>query len=433
MSIDSTQATHTAAHSREAPLDGVFTTTLDQHLRQAQSRLIRIARSYRISLDAVDDIVQETCIRAWRNLDQIRSPDRFDSWLDAICRNQCRMYLRAQQSACRYINQPSWSARYPTQRVTLDDVLAGVERQTVPHALAPDPYDELERRELTDLLGRALRCLPPRTRAALELRYLQDHSLAEIAAAQETTAAVQETRLRRARARLRETLLGPLRDDTVAFGLASVPTEDERLTRWQTTRITCYLCGRRALEGRFEPVPNLNGHRELRLRCPVCSRQHGIDVFRSKGLASLDDLSAIRPALTRSMRALNAHAQRVLASGHDVCLHCGAPVQRQIVTPQAFPDALPASLLRHWLVAPCPRAGCPGLGAWPATDPAWWSDPEPRRFMARHPRWRLAPEEDANWQGRPAILVKMIERDGAARLSVFVDCQTLRVLASVSA
>lgn len=413
---------------------------LEQRLRLAQPRLTRITRSYRIGADAADDIVQETRIHAWRHLEQIRSAERFDAWLDAICRNQCRMYLRAQQAARRHIASPPWSARpssWDAPRVAdVINVAGPLDGEGWPPctalAAAPsdDPYDEVERRELAELLDRALECLPARTRVALELRYLHGFSLAEVAAALDTDVAAQEARLRRARARLRATLLGPLRHEAAVFGLASVPggaVTDEHQAAWQTTRMTCYLCGQRLLEGRFEPLPD--GRRELRLRCPACSPRLGADVFRSKGLAPLDHLCAFRPALTRSMRALDTHARRTLASGHDVCLHCGSPVRRQVVTPEAFPAALPHSPLRHWLVAPCPRTGCPGLGAWAAAEPALWSEPEARRFMARYPKWVLAPEEDAIWQGRPAILVRMTERAGAARLTLPLDRATLRVLA----
>jgi RNA polymerase sigma factor (sigma-70 family) len=419
-----------------SPISVAPTIPLDQLLRQAQPRLTRIARSYRICADAADDIVQETCIHAWRHLEQIRSADRFDAWLGAICRNQCRMYLRTQQAARRHITPPLWSARPSTGDASrVADVADPLAHEGWPlrAALAAepcdDPYDEVERRELAELLDRALRCLPAQTRTALELRYLHGFSLAEVAAALDTDVVAQEARLRRARARLRTTLLGPLRHDAAAFGLAPDSDDtDERQATWQTTRMTCYLCGQRPLEGRFEPLPDRR--RELRLRCPVCSPRLDADVFRSKGLAPLDHLRAFRPALTRSMRALDAHARRTLASGRDVCLHCGSPVRREVVTPDAFPDALAHSPWRHWLVAPCPRAGCPGLGAWAAAAPALWSDVDARRFMARHPHWVLAPEEDAIWQGRPAILVRMVERSGAARLTLPLDRATLRVLAA---
>jgi RNA polymerase sigma-70 factor (ECF subfamily) len=400
---------------------------LEGALQRAQPRLTRIARSYGIAADEAEDVVQETRIRAWRHLAQVRSAARFDAWLDAICRNQCRMYLRAQQAARRYITSPSlYASQRPqhTAGLSLDGECIGA-------ALAPDPYEEVERRELAEVLERAMQGLPAHAREALELRYQQGYSLAEIASALNTSLVAQEARLRRARGQLRELLLGSPRYESVAREVDLASAEGEPDGAWKTTRITCYLCGRRPLEGRFEPFPSR--HRELRLRCPACSPQHGIDIFRSKGLAVLDDLRMFRPALMRSMRALALRAERALAAGHDTCLHCGAPVQRRLVTSDAFPAALSPTLQRHWLVASCPRAGCPGLGAWAALDPVLWSTAAARDFMARHPRWVLAPEEATVWQGCSAIRVLLDDRSSAARLTLVVARETLRVLAAFEA
>ena len=45
--------------------------------------------------EAADDCVQETLIEAWRHLDQLRAPERFDAWLNGICRNICLRWQRA--------------------------------------------------------------------------------------------------------------------------------------------------------------------------------------------------------------------------------------------------------------------------------------------------------------------------------------------------
>lgn len=432
-------------------VDDAIAAYLEPLLRQAQPRLMRLARSFGIVGDEADDVVQETQIRAWRRLQQLRSAERFDAWLDAICRNQCRMYLRSRANArCTQGHAPAASAcaqhsPHPSDPerafLTAAAGLAAADEEEggLPYGevVADEPYAALERQELADLVERALGYLPHQARAAVKLHDLQGWTLAEVAASLDASITAQEMRLRRARARLREVLLGPLRDEAVALGVVDFASEAASVTdtggapAWQTTRITCYLCGQRALEGRFEY--GANGRRELRLRCPGCTRRHGIDVFRSKGLAPLDGVRMFRPALTRAMRALQTHGQRVIASGRDLCLHCGTAVRRAVVTAEAYPDALPVSLGRHWVVAPCPRAGCPGLGAWAVAEPALWSTPLARQFMSTHPRWVLGPDDVARWQERPAILLRMTDRESAARLAVVVDAGTLDVLDTVEA
>ena len=129
------------------------------------------------------------------------------------------------------------------------------------------------------------------------------------------------------------------------------------------------------------------------------------------------------------MRAIEERGQSSLAAGSDFCLHCGNAVQRQLVTPAAFPAALPQSLQMHWLVAPCSQRGCPGLGAWLAVAATLWLDPVARQFMAKHHRWALLPEEATDWQGRPAIRSGLAANGGGAKLTLFVDSLTLRPLA----
>lgn len=413
---------------------------LEARLEQSRPRLLRLARAFRIPSDAVDDIAQETVIRGWQQLEQLRSAERFDAWLDAICRRQCQMYLRRSRVEERYRtgDAPDWE-RHNADPGRLTDAPGGSARfegelAWLADTLAVDPLDALEQSEMAQLLDRAMGYVAPQARVALELRYLHGLSTAEAAEALHVNAQALDMRLYRARARLREALAGPLRHEADALdfvGSAVYTTSsteaDEVEEDWQATQIICYLCGRQRLLGRFEQ--SMGERRELRLRCPGCSRQHGVDVFRSKGIASLENLRAFRPALTRAMRAIEERGRRSLATGSDICLHCGNPVQRQLVMPEAFPVALPQTLQMHWLVAPCGQRGCAALGAWPAVAATLWFDPVARQFMANHHHWTLLPEEAVNWQGRPAIRCGLADNGGSARLTLFVDSLTLRSLA----
>lgn len=400
-------------------------------LQQSRPRLLRLTRAFGVPADVAEDIVQETVIRGWQRSEQLRAAERFDAWLDAICRHQCQMYVRGQRAEKRHLDAGtcSWEQHAAAN-------LGGFaeEAQQVADAQALDPLDALEQGEVAHLLDRALGYLTPQARVALELFYLRGLSAAEAAAVLGVSASALELRLHRARGRLRETLAGPLRVEAESFGLKirGAPTTPsgalDEGEHWQTTRIFCYLCGRRPLLGKFEQLAN--GHSELRLRCPACS-QHGADVFRSKGIAALENLRAFRPALTRSMRGIEERTQQSLATGSDICLHCGDVVQRQLVTQDAFPDVLSHRRQRYWSVAACGRAGCPGLGVWPAVVPTLWSDPVARTFMAKHSRWVLLPEEAVDWQGRPAIRCGLDALTGSARLTLMVDQLTLRPLAHI--
>jgi len=51
-----------------------------------QKRVYAMARSHGVTSSAVDDVVQETFLRAFRGLRSLRTPARFGTWLLNIAR-----------------------------------------------------------------------------------------------------------------------------------------------------------------------------------------------------------------------------------------------------------------------------------------------------------------------------------------------------------
>ena len=75
---------------------GQLTVDLEQALSAARPRLLRLAQRRGVTPDALDDVVQETLIEAWQHLSHLRSLERFDAWLDGICRNVVLRWARTQ-------------------------------------------------------------------------------------------------------------------------------------------------------------------------------------------------------------------------------------------------------------------------------------------------------------------------------------------------
>jgi ATP-dependent Clp protease ATP-binding subunit ClpC len=186
---------------------------LAEVLAAARPRLLRLARMQGVAPDAIDDVVQETLVEAWRHLDTLRTPERFQAWLDGICRKVCLRWFAAQR-------------KYLLRRAVLPDPFAeslnGLDssvEEDLPDPQVLDPAEELSRQELPMLLGRAWDYLPRGAREIVQLYYLAGIPQRVIAAHLSLTVTALEVRLVRARRQLRYILSTQLRADAEALGL----------------------------------------------------------------------------------------------------------------------------------------------------------------------------------------------------------------------
>jgi RNA polymerase sigma-70 factor (ECF subfamily) len=126
---------------------------------------------------SAEDLVQETLLKALRNLDRYRGQAAFKTWVFTIARNLCLDFLRN-------------SGR---SRLRL---LGAVEPDEVE---APDPREGLELAESRARVVEALTALPPDARELLLLRVYHGLSYREIARIRGVAPAGMGTRLLRAR------------------------------------------------------------------------------------------------------------------------------------------------------------------------------------------------------------------------------------------
>jgi RNA polymerase sigma-70 factor (TIGR02960 family) len=164
---------------------------------------------YRIlgSVQDAEDMVQETLLAAWRNLETFEGRASVRSWLYRIATNRCLNALRARSRRPREVQampdsppptrlaEPVWLEPYPD--VLLEDI----------PDRAPGPAARYESRESVELAFIvALQGLPPRQRAALVLRDVLGFRTAEVAEMLETGEISVKGALQRARATIRARL-----------------------------------------------------------------------------------------------------------------------------------------------------------------------------------------------------------------------------------
>ena len=128
-----------------------FAALVDGALR----RLDAAARLILRDPDLAQDAVQDSLIRAWRDLPGLRDPDRFDAWLHRLTVNACLDLLRRRR-------------RRPIE----------VELSPIDSMKMQDHSTAFDQRELLDA---ALRRLDPGHRAVVALHYLLGMPLQEVA------------------------------------------------------------------------------------------------------------------------------------------------------------------------------------------------------------------------------------------------------------
>lgn len=399
-------------------------TNQDGLLTAMRARLARLASARGVELNAIDDVVQETLLEAWRHLERLHSPAGFHAWIDEICRNVCRRYAKRYQANLLRHKPFPWFHQDDASVACEEEISSST---CMRDSYAPDPFEALNQQELALLLDRALGALPQEARQLVEMCHLLELPHVDVAGQLGISVGALETRLHRARQRLRQVLSGPLYQDAASFGLTVDRTYADG---WLETRLWCSICGRCRLQGSFIGVGS--GEKvNLHLRCPDCSQRYGLDTMHSMGLVPLGELQSFRPAWKRTLQGLTELVLQALHKEDPVCPRCGNLTFIQVVDAEED-NCLPSGPYRFWIRWSCDR--CKGLigipGSLPSVDQlVYWSHPQTRQFMMEHSRWLSKPGNPLEYAGQPALRFQIADMGSAASITVLTHHQTLRVLA----
>lgn len=366
-------------------MSAVGDVTSEAALRAERARLVRLCYRLTGSLDAAEDMAQETLFEAQRNVHKLHDPTGYGKWLSAIARNVC---LRWNERRGRE------TARLLPHHSPGDEDIDQLD--------LPDPdYDldvELDRRELVTLLDHALALLPTESRQILIERYVQDSPYAEIAARLGLNSAAVAKRLERGRLRLKRVLATHLIHDAAAYGLADRLVDD-----WSDMPFWCSSCGKRRLLGKRMP----DGR--LWLICKPCV----IPVNLYATVAMPPGVRGYRAAYDRDILR---HGRRFGGGAMGLterCWRCGRAIPYRPTTETS--PGLPAM---HYLRAWCDtcRDGGWNFGVnWQLLATA-----EGQRFRQEHPRFRFLPEREVEANGVPTIVAGFASvTDGAELHGVF--------------
>jgi RNA polymerase sigma-70 factor (ECF subfamily) len=167
-------------------------------MRRHNRRLFRVARGILRDVDAAEDAMQETYLRAFTRLDTYRPEGKFGAWLTRVALNEALMIRR----------------RMRGNTVSLDDVDAeslAVEDHR-PETQSSEQY--VEAAHARALLEHAIDALPENFRMVFVLRVVEGLDVRETAESLEINPTTVRTRLFRAQRQLRADLALRLRGES---------------------------------------------------------------------------------------------------------------------------------------------------------------------------------------------------------------------------
>ena len=157
-------------------------------VRRHQSRVFAILHRYERDAHKVEDLAQETFVKAWRALGQFDGRAPLEHWLSRIAVRVALDHLRREKRRRNEIGLPELG----------EDVLDWLRRD--------EENRELDSRTAAEILDLAMRDLSPADRIVITMQEIEGRSVKEISAAIGASGVAVRVRAMRARAKLKRAL-----------------------------------------------------------------------------------------------------------------------------------------------------------------------------------------------------------------------------------
>ena len=162
-------------------------TALDHIIAKYGDRLQRLIGSLTAWCPEVDDLFQETLLRAWIKAGSYRGESSLETWLSSIAVSICRNHYRSTQRLIKHLRN-FWFTKDRDERSRFARTLNG--------------QSEIDSQ--CELVQIGMQRLKHKDRELLVLTYIEEWSLDEVASHSGITNETLHVRLHRARNRLRE-------------------------------------------------------------------------------------------------------------------------------------------------------------------------------------------------------------------------------------
>jgi len=157
-----------------------------------QDKLFYMAFRMLNNRQEAEDVVQETFLRVYKNLDRFDETMKFSTWIYRIATNLCIDRLRKRKPVY------SLDADSPEHE--------GLDGYSMIPSDNRTPESEMLMTETQRIIHQAIESLPPKYKTVMTLRYLQDMSLQEVGDVLDMPVTTIKTRVHRGREFLRKKL-----------------------------------------------------------------------------------------------------------------------------------------------------------------------------------------------------------------------------------
>ncbi|SRR6266700_1563446 len=376
----------------------------EEQILAERARLVRLCARLTGDAQVAEDLAQETLIEAWQHIGQLREPENMSAWLSGVARNVCLRWARTRGRE---------RTRFVEQGLDADPAMNLADMVT-------DDYDleiELERKELVELLDRALALLPPETRAVLVERYVKEASLNEIAARLHLNLGTVAMRIQRGKLAFQKVLTTELHQEFAPYRLPTTTIRPEQ------TRIWCPICGQQRLTGYINHTVGM-----LHLNCPLCMPGE-LNWYVNMPTRVIGDVKGYGRAFARTLDWTHQFHQRYHVGQRISCYACG----KVTLLRESLRETLQESLqIPSWWQRPtfgwyyyCDVCGdafniqIEGIVI---------SLPEIRQFYKEHDRICQLPTREIELDGRAALLMTVESITSNAQIDVVLARDTYEAL-----
>ena len=359
--------------------EDAFSLLAERHRPRVRAKVVTILKDD----DAAEDACQETLLRAYGNLADLRQPHAFASWLLTIAANVAKQQLKSQVPAA----------------------------QLLPDGY-PDPRDAFSATELRSDLSSLIHELSPRMSALAELHYLKDLDQEDIAERLELPLGTVSSGLARARQQLKSKIERRQQRDAERL------RQRMRFTTQGVLNLYCPMCGRHRLEWRSSVLPF--GSERMETFCPGCSGDRSLPVnqWTLPRLASRTWDEEAHLAEHRSALL----AARTVVKGRGLCPVCSGRLVHLPSFVSRF-EHRAAEARVAWRCADCSYTGEARLSG------LFLGDPIVQQFWREHGAFLPEGGDESGRVGRShCCRLTYLGLSSPARLTVVADRSSLRLV-----